>query len=229
MSELMIEGMGCVGYFAGMDNETIETTFGPLDKMPIDVRNFGARGNALARQGDFMQVFPARKFWTMDPRASEVTLEAIATSLAHQCRYAGHMSVDLHYSVAEHSVHIARWILKETGNVEWALCGLMHDASEAYLVDVPRPIKGSLPQYRAIESKVMAVICERFKLPLKMPDIVKEADDRIIADEVHAIMEPMEWHAGHADGLGVAIKCWERKEAREEFLATFWALNGGRE
>ncbi len=75
----------------------------------------------------------------------------------------------------------------------------------------------------------MAVICERFKLPLKMPDIVKEADDRIIADEVHAIMEPMAWHADHADGLGVAIKCWERKEAREEFLATFWALNGGRE
>ncbi len=199
-----------------IDTETLTTKFSPL-------YTYTPRPANDNRRGDFMQVYPAGKFWPLDPRPEEITIEAIAHSLGMQCRYAGHVS--RFYSVAEHCVHIARWILKETWDYGAALCGLLHDASEAFLVDVPRPIKSDLSNYKAIESRVMAKVCERFSLPVRLPDIVKEADDRIIGDEV-ALLAPMDWHKQHNNPLGVGLKCWTPAQAKEEFLATYAALSG---
>ncbi|MEY9198646.1 hypothetical protein ABIA16_003762 [Sinorhizobium fredii] len=171
------------------------------------------------RHGDFMQVHSGRKFWPMDPRSDEVFIEDIAHSLSLQCRYAGHCL--RFYSVAEHSVHLARHLRWQ--GVEVALWALLHDASEAYLVDVPRPVKGHLVGYKDAEAKVMAAVCERFGLAPTMPAVVHDADNRIIGDEL-VNMTPMAWHERYSDPLGVQIRCWYPAQAEEEFLATFEAL-----
>jgi hypothetical protein len=173
-----------------------------------------------ARRGDFMQTYSGKAFFPLDPRVQDVDIRDIAHSLALQCRYAGHCR--RFYSVAEHSVLIARWLVGRA-DAETALWGLLHDASEAYLVDVPRPVKPSLVGYKEAEAKVMEVIAKHFGMPLGMPEIVHEADNRIIADEI-VNMTRMPWHAKHDDPLGVPLMYWSPSEAEEEFLATFEAL-----
>lgn len=173
----------------------------------------------LPRAGDWMQTFTGRQFWPMDPRADEVFIEDIAHALSMQCRYAGHCLK--FYSVAEHSDHLAWWLYERYGAAV-ALWGLMHDASEAYLVDVPRPVKPFLAGYKPAEAKVMAVICERFGLPPEMPKVVHEADHDIIADE-RANMAPCvaKWAGGYDKPLGVSLQYWAPAMAERAFLVSF--------
>lgn len=173
----------------------------------------------LSRYGSFMQTYTGRKFWSMDPRADEVFIEDIAHSLAMQSRYAGHCV--RFYSVAEHCVLMARKLRWE--GVEVALWALLHDSSEAYLVDVPRPVKPYLAGYKDAEAKVMAAVCDRYGLPREMPEIVHDADNRIIGDELVNLV-PMEWHARYNEPLGVSLKYWSPERAKDEFMATFDAL-----
>jgi len=89
------------------------------------------------------------------------------------------------YSVAEHSVHVSR--LCPLGDALWAL---LHDASEAYLVDVPRPLK-QLPEfapYREAERRLQQVIAERFGLSPNQPASVTEADDTMLWVEAHSLL-----------------------------------------
>lgn len=174
------------------------------------------------RTGDFMQTFSGRAFWPLDPQPDEVFIEDIAHSLSLQCRYAGHCVK--FYSVAEHSVLIARWLLENHGP-QVALWGLLHDAPEAYVVDVPRPLKPFLANYKGIEAGVMAAISSRYGLAADMPDAVHEADGRIICDELVNLL-PMVWHGKHDDPLGVTLEYWSPEEAEVEFLAAFDALTG---
>lgn len=187
------------------------TTFGPLDKY------VAANDNVPQRHGDWMQTYSGRKFWPMDPRPEEVHIEDIAHALSLQCRYAGHCIQ--FYSVAEHSCHVALWLLREYGPMT-AMYGLLHDASEAYLVDVPRPVKPYLVGYKDAETRVQDAVHVRFGLGVGMPKAVKEADDRIIADEL-VNLRPMEWHARFNDPLGVKIGCWKPDAAEDEFLSTY--------
>lgn len=177
---------------------------------------------ALApRKGDWIQTYTGKTFHPMDPRSQDVDIRDIAHALSMQCRYAGHCR--RFYSVAEHSVLIARWLVGK--NKPAAIYGLLHDASEAYLCDVPRPVKPFLTGYQAAESKVQAAVWARFGLYAAVPAIAKEADDRILADEL-VNMTRMSWHARHADPLGVPMMYWSPAEAEREFLATYTALTG---
>lgn len=182
-----------------------------------------ANDNRLARRkGDFMQTYTGLKFWPVDPRADEVDIRDIAHSLAMQCRYGGHSL--RFYSVAEHSVHMARRV--SPANAMWAL---LHDAAEAYLADVPSPLKRHLPGYKEAEARVMAAVCEHFDLPPEMPAEVHEADGRILADEIHQNMAPMEWHMRHTNPLGVELQFWDPGRAEIYFMDTFRRLARGEE
>lgn len=172
------------------------------------------------RVGDWMQTFTGLKFWPLDPRADDVDIRDIAHSLSMQCRYGGHSL--RFYSVAEHSVLMARAVSQ--GNAMWAL---LHDAAEAYLADVPRPLKRHLAGYKDAENKVMAAICEHFDMPATMPREVHEADERILSDEVHQNMAPMPWHARHSNPLGVELQFWDPARAEIYFLDTFRKLVRG--
>jgi uncharacterized protein len=167
------------------------------------------------RVGDWMQTYTGRAFWPLDPRPEEIDPLDIAHALGMLCRYGGH--VRRFYSVAEHCVLMSRAVAPE-----FALWALLHDATEAYLVDVPRPIKHYLPDYVAIEHRLMAVICERFGLDATEPPEVKDADNRILLDERAKLLKtpPRPW-APEIEGLqplGVRVTGWGPRLAQRIYL-----------
>lgn len=177
------------------------------------------------RVGDFLQTYTGRQYWPCDPKPNEVFIEDIAHALSLQCRYAGHCL--RYYSVAEHSVLIARYLAAKHAP-EVALAGLLHDASEAYCVDIPRPLKPYLTNYKDIEEDNWKAIAARYRLSAEIPAEVHDADNRIIADELDNLV-PMAWHARYAgQELGVNLRYWSPEKAEVEFLATFDALMAGR-
>ncbi len=163
------------------------------------------------RMGDWMQTYTGRAFWPLDPRPDEVSIEDIAHALSLQCRFAGHCR--FHYSVAQHSVMVAN-----ASGVS-AVWGLLHDAAEAYLVDLPRPVKGSMPAYRAIEETLLGVVAEHFGLMLPIPEQVFVADNEALATEKRDVMEkpPREW-APLPDPWPARIREWQPREAERAFL-----------
>lgn len=170
--------------------------------------------DAPPRKGQWMQTFTGRQFWPLDPRSGEVHLVDIAHALSMQCRYAGHCIE--YYSVAEHCVLLAQFVPKPLK--PWAL---MHDASEAYLVDVPRPVKADLTGYRALEEGVMLAVAARFGLEWPMPAALHEFDDRIIGDErVNLSTCVADWTTVH-DPLGITLHNWSPAEAKVQFLRMF--------
>lgn len=174
--------------------------------------------------GDWMQTYTGEAVYPLSLRPQDVDIRDIAHSLSMQCRYAGHSQ--RFYSVAEHSVHVARFC-RQYGP-EAALEGLLHDATEAYIVDVPRPIKPFLTGYKEAERRVSHAIAERFDLYMAgHPSIVHEADNRILHDERAALMAPCsrDWSLT-GQPLGVTIECWSPDRAEREFLALFSELYG---
>jgi hypothetical protein len=174
------------------------------------------------RRGDWMQTFTGRAFWPLDPRPDEVEIADIAHALAHQCRYAGHCR--RFYWVAEHSVLLARAVAPE--HRLWAL---LHDAAEAYLVDLPRPVKRQVIGYATAEAAVMLAICARFNLPAEMPLEVHEADGRMLHDESAQNMAapPIPWNMPGMP-LGVTLEFWPPARAEVEFMTLFDRLTGKR-
>jgi hypothetical protein len=178
--------------------------------------------NAPVRQGDWMQTMNGGQFWPMDPRPEEIDIRVIAHALSMQCRYSGHCL--RFYSVAEHCVHMARYVSQP--NKLWAL---LHDASEAYLVDIPRPIKPHLTNYYAAEKRVMEAVTEAFGLPELMPSEVKSADNRILVDERSQNMAQTdhEWVSDGLQPLGVVLRYWDPEQAKLYFLDAFHKLSRG--
>lgn len=166
----------------------------------------------------WMQTYSGRKFFVADPKPDDIYVQDIAAALSKMCRYGGHCRA--FYSVAEHCVLVARH-----AKPEHKLAALMHDASEAYLVDIPRPIKPIIGNYYAIEDRVMAAIAATYGFAWPLPPEVKELDNRILGDERDQVMAPMDvpgsvW--GDAlPRLGVEIQCWQPARSESEFLLAF--------
>jgi hypothetical protein len=155
-------------------------------------------------------------FYPLAPDPADVRIEDIAHALSNICRYGGH--VREFYSVAQHSVLVSRAMPPHL-----RLWGLLHDAAEAYVGDIPRPLKRHLAGYEAIEAGVMAAIVTALGLsPATMPPEVKLADNRIIADEARALMPERAQDWGEAGfELGIHIIAWSPPIAREAFMARY--------
>ena len=111
---------------------------------------------------DFTITYTGRRFHFLDPDPQEIHMLDIAWALAHTPRWGGHTTAP--YSVAQHSVVVAS-LVREAGGWEGpALYALLHDASEAYLGDIPAPVKRFLPDYKRIEATVQEAIYARFGL-----------------------------------------------------------------
>jgi 5'-deoxynucleotidase YfbR-like HD superfamily hydrolase len=140
-----------------------------------------ARSRSALREGDCFQLFSAGPFYPLDPRPVEIRIEDIAHALSNLCRFGGHCRK--FYSVAQHSVLVSRIV-----SLQLALEGLLHDAAEAYLGDMVRPLKASMPAFSRAEEKVYAAVAEKFNLPPRIHREVARADLVALSTEARDLM-----------------------------------------
>ena len=170
----------------------------------------------------WMQTFTGRAFRPWHAGPDDIDPRDIARSLSMQCRYNGHVS--RFYSVAEHAVLMTQWFY-EQGDRESALWALLHDAAEAYIGDMVRPLKitDEMQAYRELDDTLTGLIAFRFGANgLSMPDAVRAADNRILLDERAVLLgaPAQPWHQD-TDGtqpLGVTIAGFDPYTAEDRWL-----------
>jgi 5'-deoxynucleotidase YfbR-like HD superfamily hydrolase len=141
------------------------------------------------------RVYVAPETLSIDEEKSLFYLDDLAHALANLCRFAGH--TNQFYSVAQHSVFVARIVAANAAvNAEFTeadydlLCAqaLFHDASEAILADIPKPMKMLVPDYQRLEKQVQSWIMRRLGLPEHEAALVKVADRVALATESYYLM-----------------------------------------
>lgn len=165
----------------------------------------------------------------LEPEPERIDPFDVAHHLSLLCRFGG--GVRQFYSVAQHSVLVSMLV-----PAEHAMWGLLHDAPEAYIVDLPRPLKhsGQLREYLTIERRMMDAVCDRFGLPRAEPRQVDWADDVLLLTEQRDLRSAWEGDEGRGykpSRAGLAplpgrLVSWSPWEAREAFLARYTQLGG---
>lgn len=160
-----------------------------------------------------------------NPRPEDIRMQDIVASLPHICRFGG--QIIWLYSVATHSCMIYEYGKQALGvtnekELAWAL---LHDAAEAYIGDVPRPVKHAIPAFQEIDNRIMAAIAEKYDLG-ECPEWVKYADRHIVAREAHVLFPtPPDWTDAY-DDLGTEVPVWDVDESRHQFLFRLKAVMG---
>lgn len=183
------------------------------------------------RHGDWIETYTGRRFWPLDPRPEDVCIEDIAHSLSLQCRFAGHCRG--FYSVAEHCV-LGADFAPEICQLEF----LLHDASEAYLLDFPKPLKAmaEFAAYREAHERCMAVIGEVFGCDFKRWNkTIEILDIQMLAAEAKVLMRREEFNRDTgapdwgpvwaeeimAKPLSLNLQGYQPKDAEWRFLKAF--------
>lgn len=169
-----------------------------------------------------IHTFSGRMVDPLDLQPEDVCIEDIAHALSCQCRFSGHLR-DF-YSVGQHCVLASRIVPPE-----FALDALLHDAAEAYLQDMAKPLKNHprLGQaYRGAEQRIEAVIGEVFGVTFPFPGPVKEADIRLLVTEARDLLHGTDDWAYYRDvePLPARIVGWSPKRTERTFLARYATL-----
>jgi len=166
----------------------------------------------------WIQTFTGRKFDLIYPEVEDVVIEDIAHALSMKCRYNGHCKE--FYSVAEHSVRVSLMLELEKQTPEVQFFGLMHDAAEAYLPDVPSPLK-HLPEFgffRDVERGLETTIAAKFDLPIFKHPVVDWADKQIVFGEMARLMSPLHPDCFHQGGIPIEGRMLGPERAENFFL-----------
>lgn len=139
---------------------------------------------------DYILTYTKTKFYPLDPIKEDIHIEDIAHSLSQMARANGHFKH--FYSVAQHSINCCKEAEARGCSKEVQLGCLLHDASEAYLADITRPVKKYLSEYLVFEERLQRVIYERFNIgKVTEEDLIKikEIDDAMLFYEFREFME----------------------------------------
>lgn len=134
-----------------------------------------------------VETYAGGGFDLFDPDPADVRLADIAAGLAHTCRFGGQCRQ--FYGVAHHSLYASREL---PDDARLRAIGPLHDAGEAYVGDVPRPLTAEHEAFERIEARVPEAV--RAALDVDPPDEtdwerVMAADDRLLVHEADAILE----------------------------------------
>lgn len=190
---------------------------------------------------EWIQTFSGRQFWPLDPRPEDIHIVDIAHALSLINRFTGHTR--LPWSVAQHSLLVmeltSSYVTSSLARLDWSaedrqvlidarLQALLHDASEAYLADIARPLKHSVTMapYREAEAKLQGMIFEKYGLSREEHSFVKRADSTALATELRDLMAPppVPW-APMERPSSRELQRMDPTEAEEKFLRAFNALS----
>lgn len=176
----------------------------------------------------WLQVARGRSFNYLNPRPEDFNIEEIATALARQTRFAGHMRMDYPeiYSVAQHSVLVAKL-------ADNKLAGLLHDVHEFVLGDMGTPLKclydDLVPGFRKTQNRISDLIdqwvcdCIHFDVRELHSQAIKQADLKALATEKRDIMAACEnpWlPLPEPDTEIIQPMTWQ--QARDAFLECYY-------
>jgi len=186
----------------------------------------------------WIQTFTGKKFYPFDPRPEDVDLRDIAHALSLLCRFNGHS--ECFYSVAEHSIRASRLLCLyptkycpvqpgDDGTPDNNILGadlrlavILHDAAEAYISDLPRPIKQQIPDFQELDHKISAAIAEAFEFDAELfsHPIIKKIDMAMLATELRDLMKlPTDpWMISEPPVKIEAIIPYDSKQAEKLFL-----------
>ena len=150
----------------------------------------------MADRSQHMHTSTGAKYYPFDPRPEEVNIEFIAHHLANQCRWNGATQHPtkrelVFFSVAEHSVLVSLYVERDLKRPDLALEALLHDAAEAPLGDIIRPVKyspGVKEVYGVLEERNENVIAKAFNLVHPWPKEIKIADEAVCTAEKRQII-----------------------------------------
>lgn len=180
----------------------------------------------------WLQTRLGHRFYFDDPREGVLDIGDIAAALSKICRFGGHCQ--RFFSVGEHSVAVSRVIgTRFPRDPVLALAGLLHDGAEAYLGDVPSPLKSMVDfaTYRDREKMTLGCIEKRFAIPegSTHDPAVKAADMDCLAVEAVALCSPLDsgwegWLSG-ATTVDVPVpRCYAPDDAENIFITRFREL-----
>lgn len=173
-------------------------------------------------RGPAIQTFSGRRYYIKDPRPDEIHIEDIAGPLSRICRFSGHCH--RFYSVAQHCVMASAVALEGPGGIEMARTMLLHDAQEAYLGDVTRPLKQLLPDYRRYEDLAWHAIWSRFDLDPETFDGIKEIDNYMLGLEKATLLPNSDEWFGIPDMPNAKLNTLTPKAAELQFMTMFYEL-----
>lgn len=143
---------------------------------------------------DYITTYTGIHFYPLTPEGDKLRIEDIAHALSLLCRGNGH--VKHFFSVGQHCINCAKEAMARGYSKRICLACLLHDASEAYLSDVPRPFKKTLPSYGELEDKFLKVVYEHFlgsDLTKEEALIVRQIDDDMLYfDLTELLNEPLD-------------------------------------
>lgn len=169
---------------------------------------------------NWIETYTGKQFWPLDPEPASVDIEDIAHALATTNRFNGHATEP--YSVAQHSV-----LCCDMASPPAKAQALLHDATEAYLPDLTRPVKTVMPEFRSAEDNLWrTAIAPRFGLPPTFVLEVQEVDVRMLVTEARdlALYRTFAWWRGRVDPYSITIEPWSWRTAEARFLERFHAL-----
>jgi uncharacterized protein len=189
-----------------------------------------ASDHAPPAPGPYLQTVSGRWVNPIDPDPQQFDIEDIARALGNLCRFGGHCRV--FYSVAQHSVIVSELVEQRGGDVEDLFAALMHDASEAYLGDMPHPLKhrsalGAV--FKEAEDHLEAALREHFAIKPGVPEI-KRADRALLAAERRAFSAER-WAWPELEGvepLDIELEALSPDESERAFMRRFAELDARR-
>jgi len=186
-------------------------------------RHHRTMAEVMAAEAAWIQTYTGRRFRPFAPRREDICIGDIAHALALKCRFGGHCTA--FYSVAQHSVLVSKAAAARGLSSSIQLEALLHDAAEAYLPDVPRPIKPHLPGFADIERQVEETVARAFGLTTPWHPAVKRIDTAILRDEAAQLMngDRSDWDLPEPP-LGIPIDPWGPEESKRRFIERFEML-----
>jgi 5'-nucleotidase len=187
--------------------------------------------STVERQPDgSIQTVSGRWLDPLAPDPASIDIGDIAQALANQCRFGGHSRA--FYSVAQHSTIVSDVCAERGASAAESLAALLHDAGEAYLVDLPHPLKHRSelgPPYRQAEKLLEEAIRIRFDL-VPQPAAMKPIDRSLLATERRIFSATNDsWPELEGfEPLAIEIEPWDPGRARREFLERFELLDVAR-